>query len=477
MNIENAKKEIRRTLRAYRKTWPDGSLKIPVEKQRPLLMIGPPGIGKTAIMKQIAEETGEGLVSYSMTHHTRQSAIGLPIIEKKVYDGREQPVTEYTMSEIVSSLYDYIEKTGKKQGIMFLDEINCVSETLTPVMLQLLQNKTFGKHSLPDGWIIVAAGNPPEYNRAVRELDMATVDRVKNLDIDPDLEIWQIYAAKRQIHPAIRTYLTVYPDHFYVIREIDRQQTFVTARGWEDLSLMMDSCEEDSEEIGEEMIREYLRDPQVAHDFFGFYELFHDYFAAWAERSRETADFRELLMVQGESLRTLPEVACLALSGMLFRQLQEEAHGIVCARRIRERMKAILGREMFLRREQLLTEKARTDFFDRERDDIAHKTAIGRYKPAEAAVEKTALQSLEEELRHWLRTGTEQDFRTAELKQLQDSEAAEAALLGAFREHCEQVREILRGCDHAVTALRYLEADLERDPDTAELTEQKEKEQ
>ena len=72
-----------------------------------------------------------------------------------------------------------MEQTGYREGILFLDEINCVSETLAPVMLQLLQFKKFGTHKVPEGWIIVAAGNPPELNHAVREMDMASLDRVR----------------------------------------------------------------------------------------------------------------------------------------------------------------------------------------------------------------------------------------------------------------------------------------------------------
>ena len=69
-----------------------------MERQRPIFLMGPPGIGKTAIMEQVASELGVGLVSYSMTHHTRQSALGLPYIEKKVYGGVEYSVSEYTTS-------------------------------------------------------------------------------------------------------------------------------------------------------------------------------------------------------------------------------------------------------------------------------------------------------------------------------------------------------------------------------------------
>ncbi len=69
----------------------DGSLCIPAFRQRPLLLIGPPGIGKTAILSQLAEELGAGLVAYTMTHHTRQSAMGLPLIREKTYGGKPIP--------------------------------------------------------------------------------------------------------------------------------------------------------------------------------------------------------------------------------------------------------------------------------------------------------------------------------------------------------------------------------------------------
>ena len=163
-------------------------------RQRPILLMGPPGIGKTQIMEQITRECEIGLVSYTITHHTRQSAIGLPYIEEKTYGGRKKHVTEYTMSEIVAAVYDKIEETRLKEGILFIDEINCVSETLAPAMLQFLQYKTFGNHKIPDGWIIAAAGNPPEYNKSVRDFDIATLDRVKKINVEADFTVWKEYA-------------------------------------------------------------------------------------------------------------------------------------------------------------------------------------------------------------------------------------------------------------------------------------------
>lgn len=239
MNIKKAKDEIKDSIEAYLVKDEYGDYVIPVESQRPLLLIGPPGIGKTAIMRQIAQECKIGLVAYTITHHTRQSAIGLPYIEEKEFGGVKYSVTEYTMSEIIASVYKQIEETGLKEGILFIDEINCASETLAPAMLQFLQYKTFGSHKVPDGWIIVAAGNPPEYNKSVREFDIVTLDRVKKIEVEEDYGIWKDYAVKNGVHDAIISYLDIKKENFYSVRNTAEGKIFATARGWEDLSNIM----------------------------------------------------------------------------------------------------------------------------------------------------------------------------------------------------------------------------------------------
>lgn len=277
MNIAEAKQEIINTLRAYTAKDKEGNYKIPIQHQRPVLLMGPPGVGKTAIMKQIAEEEKIGLVEYTLTHHTRQSAVGLPVLEKRMFRGQEYTVTEYTMSEMIASVYECIEKEGKETGILFLDEINCVSETLAPTMLQLLQNKTFGAHKLPEGWCLVAAGNPERYNKSVREFDIVTLDRVKKIEIEESHSVWDQYAAKQGIHLGIRSYLQFKTENFYRIEEGQEGSCFVTARGWEDLSKILQSYEEMKVLITQELIGEYVQHEEVAGDFYGFYKLFKKY--------------------------------------------------------------------------------------------------------------------------------------------------------------------------------------------------------
>ena len=341
MNIKEAKEQIKNAMTAYFTKDEFGSYAVPVEKQRPVFLMGPPGIGKTAIMEQIAQELDVCLVSYSMTHHTRQSALGLPFIEKKVFNGKEYQVSEYTMSEIIASVYETMEATGKKEGILFLDEINCVSETLAPMMLQFLQCKTFGNQALPEGWLIVAAGNPPEYNKSVRDFDVVTLDRVKRIDVEPDFDAWKEFAYQKHVHPAVMTYLEIRKGDFYKVESTVNGKRFVTARGWDDLSQMIHLYEQNHLPVDEKLIIQYLQNPKIAKEFAVYYDLFNKY----------RSDYQVDKILAGKATKAIRQRASaakfderLSLLGLLLDSLSQEAersHRRIIA--ALERQKALVG--------------------------------------------------------------------------------------------------------------------------------------
>lgn len=321
MNIKEAKRQIKDAMVAYF-AWDDfGNPLISISRQRPVFLYGAPGIGKTAIMSQIADELGVGLVSYSMTHHTRQSALGLPFISKKNYGGTEYDVSEYTMSEIIASVYDQMEETGLDRGILFLDEINCVSETLTPAMLQFLQFKVFGRHRVPDGWIVVTAGNPPEYNRSVREFDIVTWDRLKRVDVEPDFDAWKEYAYHIGVHPAVMTYLELKPSDFYKVETTVSGKSFVTARGWDDLSQMMLVYEQQGLVVDALLIGQYLQDRKIAKDFGIYYELFKKYREEYRVDDILAGVVSEDIK---ERVRNSPFDERVSLLGLLINRVNEE---------------------------------------------------------------------------------------------------------------------------------------------------------
>ena len=277
MNIQEAKDSVKDAVRTYLNRDAAGLFRISRSRQRPLMLMGPPGLGKTAVVAQIAAEMGIGFVSYTITHHTRQSAIGLPTISTGSFDGREYLMTEYTMSEIVASVYAAMERQGCREGILFIDEINCVSETLAPAMLDLLQNKRFGPHEIPDGWILVAAGNPPEFNSSARMFDIATMDRIRVIDVEPDTDIWLNYAVNNGVHGAITYYLRIKPQNLLHIERTVGGYSFVTPRAWEDLSVILNEYERSGIEADTTLISQYLRNPDIASEFSMYLRFYRSY--------------------------------------------------------------------------------------------------------------------------------------------------------------------------------------------------------
>ena len=340
MNIKQAKQEIFNTLKAYLTKDELGNYLIPTVRQRPVLLMGPPGVGKTQIMEQIAAEAGVGLVAYTITHHTRQSAIGLPFIEKHIYGDKEYSVTEYTMSEILASVYQLMEKTGLKEGILFLDEINCVSETLAPMMLQFLQCKTFGNQRLPEGWLIVAAGNPPEYNKSVRDFDVVTLDRVKRIDVTEDFGVWKEYARRRGLHGAVISYLDIRKEHFYRIETTVDGLQFATARGWEDLSELIYAYEKLDMRVNRDVIGQYIQLPRIAKDFANYLDLFYKY--------RKTYHVEDILQgtwlpITVRELREAPFDEKLSVMGLILSRLTESAKATRMQDELTSRLHRALG--------------------------------------------------------------------------------------------------------------------------------------
>ncbi|MBU5626674.1 AAA family ATPase [Oscillibacter sp. MSJ-2] len=382
MNIKEAKQEISNTLRAYLTRDELGGYLIPAIRQRPILLMGPPGIGKTQIMEQIAAETDVGLVSYTITHHTRQSAMGLPFIRQRTYGGQERSVTEYTMSEILASVHELMERTGIREGILFLDEINCVSETLAPMMLQFLQCKTFGNQPLPEGWMIVAAGNPPEYNKSVRDFDVVTLDRVKRIDVTEDFGVWKEYAHRRGLHGAVISYLDIKKENFYQVETSVDGLQFATARGWEDLSELMQVYERLGIPVTREVIGQYIQLPRIAKDFAGYLALYYKY--------QRTYHVEEILRgtypaSTASELRSAPFDERLSVMGLMMSRLSEAARKV----RMQDQLTQSLHGDLLQFRERIGAEAP-----DAVLRDLTHRLQAEGKRRREAGQENRELRAL-----------------------------------------------------------------------------------
>ena len=125
--------------------------------------------------------------------------------------------------------------------------------------------------------MIVAAGNPPEYNKSVRDFDVVTLDRVKKIMVEPDYRIWKEYAYKENIHPAILSYLELRSNCFYKMETTIDGRQFATPRGWEDLSRMMEVYERLNKNITKEVVGQYIQHERISVEFAEYYELYQKY--------------------------------------------------------------------------------------------------------------------------------------------------------------------------------------------------------
>lgn len=265
-NIKTAKQATRDAITGYLHKNQENQYVMRERNRLPIYLEGAPGIGKTEIVEQLCEELEIGFVSFSMVHHTRNSLLGLPVIQELA--GGER-YTTYTRSEVIAKVMEQVEE-GKTEGVLLVDEFPCMSETIMPAMLAFLQTKNIGQHKLPEGWVIVLCGNPPEYNKASRKFDSAILDRIRKISIVFEAESFLEYGVKIGLNKVILDYLELYPAHAYRCFESGGEKELVTCRGWENLSHAYTLYEELGQCIDLEMVMQFIKSEEIAMDFLRY---------------------------------------------------------------------------------------------------------------------------------------------------------------------------------------------------------------
>ncbi len=277
-SINEAKKEIKNSVEIYLRKNAEGSYILPSDRKNPFYVVGLPGIGKTDMAKQIAEELKIGFYATSLTHHTRNSILGLPVISSV----GEYKSTEYTMPDILAQIEKRCE-AGETEGILLIDEFASMSEALVAPMLAFLQNKSIGNHRLPEGWIMILCSNPPAYNETAREFDAAVMDRVRLINIAFSLKDFIKYAKTSGMHETIIDFIQQNPERAYRCGRIgtvsngygdsEQEREIVTARSWENLSQCIYGYEELGEDISIRLVYQFIKSRKLAEDFYRYYTL------------------------------------------------------------------------------------------------------------------------------------------------------------------------------------------------------------
>ena len=125
----------------------------------------------------------------------------------------------------------FLPRTGR--GVLFLDELNASPPLVQAACYQLILDRKLGEYELPEGWIVVAAGNRESDRAVTHRMPSALANRLIHLDFDPDSQDWQEWAEKAGINPRIRHFLRFRPKLLHVFEPGRSEKAFPSPRSWE----------------------------------------------------------------------------------------------------------------------------------------------------------------------------------------------------------------------------------------------------
>jgi hypothetical protein len=175
-----------------------------VDGDTPAMMWGPPGVGKSDVVEQIAKTKGLGLIDQRLTTLEPVDLRGLPFVR----DG----AAVWANPDILPDA----KRDGEK-GILFLDEINAAPPSTQAACYQLILNRRIGAYELPQGWRIVAAGNRQSDRASAQRMPSALANRFAHIDVVPSVEAWANWAVGASVHPAMIAFMRFRPQLLHVM--------------------------------------------------------------------------------------------------------------------------------------------------------------------------------------------------------------------------------------------------------------------
>lgn len=222
--------------------------------REPIMILGQPGVGKSAVIRQIVNERDRelkleilgsavpkdpeelevklneipeqyGLVDVRLSTMAPEDMRGIPIVVTNE-DG-----TQITIWAIPS----FLPKSGWR-GIVFFDELNSANKSVLAAQYQITLDRRLGEYILPDGASIVAAGNRRTDHGVVTDIPSPLADRFTFLEVTVDSETYLRYATQNNIHQSVLSFISLFPEHLSNFEKDPKSLTFSTPRSWDVIS-------------------------------------------------------------------------------------------------------------------------------------------------------------------------------------------------------------------------------------------------
>ena len=185
---------------------------------RPVFIWGAPGIGKSSLVEQFAEAVGLPCVSMLGSQLAPEDIIGIPQIKGET--------SEFIPPKMIAK---------KEPYVLFLDELNACSQDVQKAFYSLILDKRIGEYTMPQGSIVIGAGNRAQDGAIVKTMSTALINRMFHVELKPSTKEWLNWGYENDLHPMVLNYISQRPDHLFSLPP-KTEEPYSTPRSWHMLS-------------------------------------------------------------------------------------------------------------------------------------------------------------------------------------------------------------------------------------------------
>ena len=186
----------------------------------PVMLWGPPGVGKSQIIAQIAENHDVQVIDIRLSQMEPSDLRGIPF--------RAETTVEWAIPGILPNATRHGEK-----GILFLDEITSAPPSVSAAAYQLILDRKLGEYEVPDGWAIFAAGNRQGDRGVTYTMPAPLANRFSHFEVETNLDDWVTWAYKHGIDERIIAFLRFRPELLFDFDPAHNPMAFPSPRSWE----------------------------------------------------------------------------------------------------------------------------------------------------------------------------------------------------------------------------------------------------
>ena len=200
--------------------------------KRPVFLWGPPGIGKSELVANMAEEMQGHMIDLRLGQMDPTDIRGIPFYNKEANVMDWAPPIELPTEELAGQ-YPVV--------VLFLDEMNSAAPSVQSAAYQLILNRRVGKYKLPDNVVMVAAGNREGDKGVTYKMPSPLANRFVHLEMRPDFDAWQRWAVQNNIHKDVVGYVSFAKQDLFDFDPKSSSRAFATPRSWTFVSQLLES--------------------------------------------------------------------------------------------------------------------------------------------------------------------------------------------------------------------------------------------